>query len=186
MSFETLHLFAQLRYLNLEPSYIKRYYRYQNIITLQYDQRFIPERQLFLGADLAAAHFIVHRGGSVKFLGDETWHRRNDRGEYILPGKRVSNLFVEAIDASNTFLMFEGFSNLHGLRKLRYLRIADCPFISDWCMSKMSQFSNSLEYLDLSGCSKLTASGISGLSCLKYVFVFVAKTRIIIKMREKT
>ena len=30
----------------------------------------IPERLLFLGPDLAAAHFLVHRGAAVKFLGE--------------------------------------------------------------------------------------------------------------------
>lgn len=29
-------------------------------------QQFIPERHHILGSDLAAAHFVVHRGGSVK------------------------------------------------------------------------------------------------------------------------
>lgn len=30
-------------------------------------QQFVPERHRILGNDLAAAHFLVHRGGSVKY-----------------------------------------------------------------------------------------------------------------------
>lgn len=30
-------------------------------------QQFVPERHKILGNDLAAAHFLVHRGGSVKY-----------------------------------------------------------------------------------------------------------------------
>lgn len=31
-------------------------------------QQFVPERHQILGNDLAAAHFLVHRGGSVKYV----------------------------------------------------------------------------------------------------------------------
>lgn len=86
-----------------------------------------------LGPDLAAAHFIVHRNGAVKFLGDERWYQK-DRGwftdDYKLPAKRdgmrkicsyflimfiasfFPDLFIEAIDASKMALVWEGFDNL--------------------------------------------------------------------------
>lgn len=31
-------------------------------------QQYIPQRHIILGPDLAAAHFLVHRGGSVKYI----------------------------------------------------------------------------------------------------------------------
>lgn len=40
----------------------------------------IPERLLYLGPDLAAAHFLVHRGASVKFVGDDAWYKRDGKG----------------------------------------------------------------------------------------------------------
>lgn len=70
--------------------------------------RFIPERLLFLGPDLAAAHFLVHRGAAVKFVGDDVWIKKDESGQYTLPGRSIPGLFVEAIDASDTELMFEG------------------------------------------------------------------------------
>lgn len=45
--------------------------------------RFIPERLLFLGPDLAAAHFLVHRGASVKFLGDDAWYKKDKRVSFV-------------------------------------------------------------------------------------------------------
>lgn len=39
--------------------------------------RVIPERLLFLGPDLAAAHFLVHRGAAVKFVGDDNWYKKD-------------------------------------------------------------------------------------------------------------
>uniref|UniRef100_A0A914RJM7 Mitochondrial ATP synthase regulatory component factor B n=1 Tax=Parascaris equorum TaxID=6256 RepID=A0A914RJM7_PAREQ len=87
--------------------------------------RFIPERLLFLGPDLAAAHFLVHR-------------------------RRVPDLFIEAIDASDTELMFEGFDNLCELEHLRMLRLAGCRYADDWMMGRIgTMFSQSLEMLDL-------------------------------------
>ena len=109
--------------------------------------RYIAERHLFLGPDLAAAHFLVHRGAAIKFVGDDTWYRRDEKGNYELPGTKVpgeprscrhvvdaffAGLYLEAIDASGTELVFEGFDNMIELKSLRLLRLADCPYIDDW------------------------------------------------------
>lgn len=78
------------------------------VFTTVYAYRFIPERLLFLGPDLAAAHFLVHRDAAVKFVGENVWIKKDKKGRYDLPGRRVPDLFIEAIDASDTELMFEG------------------------------------------------------------------------------
>ena len=36
-------------------------------------RRYIEERHKTLGPDLATAHFVVARGGSVKFVDNENW-----------------------------------------------------------------------------------------------------------------
>jgi hypothetical protein len=41
-------------------------------------------------------------------------------------------MHIEAIDASGTQLMWEGFDNMIELSHLRLLRLADCPHIDDW------------------------------------------------------
>lgn len=49
------------------------------LFSYKISSRMIPERLLFLGADLAAAHFLVHRGAAIKFVGDETWYRKDKK-----------------------------------------------------------------------------------------------------------
>ena len=66
-----------------------------------------------LGPELAAAHFVVARGGAVKFEGREHWFVKDANNNYSLPRRNVGNLFVEAIDASNirdiTYVAFDIF-----------------------------------------------------------------------------
>jgi hypothetical protein len=109
MPMELMTDHTQLRYMDHSFDNKKRVKRYEEFQVLQYDQRFVAERFLFLGADLAAAHFLVRREASVKFVGDETWYTR--RGAKELPKRKVEGLYLEAIDASGTEFMFEGKRN---------------------------------------------------------------------------
>ncbi|KAK6024854.1 glycosyltransferase, group 2 family protein, partial [Ostertagia ostertagi] len=164
---ELLTYQTQMRYVDHSFDNIRRYKRYRHFQHLQYDQRMIPERLLFLGPDLAAAHFLVHRGASVKFIGDDAWYAKDKSGNYSLPGTKVPGLYLEAIDASGTELMFEGFENLQNLSHLRMLRLADCPYVDDWTLSRIGGMMEGLEMLDLSGCYRVSAKGLMGLKMLK-------------------
>lgn len=98
---------TQLRYMDHSFDNKQRVKRYENFQLLQYDQRFQAERFLFLGADLAAAHFLLHRKCSFKLVGDECWYKiGTDKAE--LPYQKVEGMYLEAIDASGSELMFEG------------------------------------------------------------------------------
>ncbi|VDM65903.1 unnamed protein product [Strongylus vulgaris] len=172
---------TQMRYLDHSFDNIRRYRRYRHFQHLQ----MIPERLLFLGPDLAAAHFLVHRGASVKFLDDDAWYKKDKSGvsivanlvsmkrisilvkNYKLPGRKVPGLYIEAIDASGTELMFEGLENLQNLKHLRMLRLADCPYVDDWTLGRIGGMMENLEMLDLSGCHRISAKGLMGLKMLK-------------------
>uniref|UniRef100_A0A914LL85 ATP synthase subunit s-like protein n=2 Tax=Meloidogyne incognita TaxID=6306 RepID=A0A914LL85_MELIC len=158
----------QLRYVDHSFDNLRRCKDYRRFQYLQFDQRFMPERLLFLGPDLAAAHFIVHRNGSVKFMEDPNWYKREGRlRRYFLPGKKVDGMYVEAIDASGTELMFEGFDNLYDLEFLRLLSLKDCRYVDDWVLSRIGgMFSSSLEMLDLSNCKRISAKGLVALRSL--------------------
>ena len=41
-------------------------------------------------------------------MGDDSWYKRDGKKNYSLPGQRVPGLYLEAIDASGTELIFEG------------------------------------------------------------------------------
>lgn len=52
--------------VDLSPSAIKQWWNNRKNGTEAHMQKFIPERHATLGEDLATAHFVVHRGGSVR------------------------------------------------------------------------------------------------------------------------
>ncbi|KAL5008275.1 hypothetical protein ScPMuIL_013856 [Solemya velum] len=152
--------------IDLTPTSLKRFWNKKRQLEKQDDQKFRPERLKFLGPDLAAAHFIVARHGAVKFLGREKWFRRDKSGAYYIPNRRVDGLQVEAIDASGTELMYVGLDNLVDLECLRYLSVSNCQLIDDWCLSRLHMFSETLEFLDVSGCPQVTERG---LACLHHL-----------------
>lgn len=74
--------------------------------------RYDEERTKTLGRDIAAAHFVVKHGGAVKFVGRDRWHRKTEERTSYLPQRFVEGLTLEAIDASNTSLMYSSFDSL--------------------------------------------------------------------------
>jgi hypothetical protein len=128
--------------------------------------RYFPARQQFLGPDLAAAHFIVFRGGSVRFEGGTKWIKDYDDEQNGLPNKRVKGLHLEAIDASGMNLYHVALSNMTYLSNLKWLSLADNPNVDDWFLDSVTGEYETLEYLDISGCKKVTDRGIAILSRL--------------------
>ncbi|PIO60012.1 hypothetical protein TELCIR_18509, partial [Teladorsagia circumcincta] len=61
----------------------------------------------------------------------------------------------------------KGFENLQNLSHLRMLRLADCPYVDDWTLSRIGGMMEGLEMLDLSGCHRVSAKGLMGLKMLK-------------------
>lgn len=129
----------------------------------RYLQQFIPERQQILGNDLAAAHFLVHRGGRVRFCGQQEWIMADKEGNFNLPNKFVSGMFVEAIDCEGINLYYEGLENVRRLKKLRFLSFKRITSFDDWCLDRVSgsEF-ESLEMLDLSG-TQISERGLQAL-----------------------
>lgn len=52
--------------IDLSPSAILEWWQKRRTTIEAHMQKFIPERHATLGDDIATAHFIVHRGGSVR------------------------------------------------------------------------------------------------------------------------
>ncbi|XP_066969577.1 distal membrane-arm assembly complex protein 2 isoform X2 [Macrobrachium rosenbergii] len=129
---------------------------------------YIEERVNALGCELAAAHFIVHRGGKVLQKGSNEWIEKDDDEEYCLPRHFTPDFFVECIDASGTQLRYEGLECMGNLEYLKWLNLANCTFIDDWCVDRVcGQFANSLEYLNLSNCTRISERGFAALARLK-------------------
>ncbi|GAB6024461.1 hypothetical protein CHUAL_009620 [Chamberlinius hualienensis] len=138
------------------------------------DQRFIQQRLDILGPDLAAAHFIVHRGGAVKFKDTSMWIRKNDAGTYVLPRKYIPRLFIEAVDLFGVPIIHTGLRNLEDLSHCRWMNFRGCQNVDDFFMDWLGNYKDKLEYLDISNCPLLTERGVSSLariSCLKHLNV---------------
>uniref|UniRef100_A0A131XX70 ATP synthase subunit s-like protein n=1 Tax=Ixodes ricinus TaxID=34613 RepID=A0A131XX70_IXORI len=131
------------------------------------NQKFYAERHGILGPDLAAASFLVFRGAAVKFHGKDDWYRKAEDGSTGLPQSYEEGWRVEAVDASEVELLYEGLDNLTNLGGLKALRLCGCPFVDDWFLDRLSQFKDSLEQLDLSGCPQITHRGLSALYRLR-------------------
>ncbi|KAK9511471.1 hypothetical protein O3M35_000119 [Rhynocoris fuscipes] len=129
-----------------------------------FDQRFIKERHDILGDDIAAAHFIVYRNGRVRFKDNEKWIEKPPDEEdcFELPNKFVRNMYLEAIDASNTRIRHEGLVNLRNLKQLKWLSFMNCETADDWFVDRLSgEVQDTLEHLNLSNCTNLTKNSLS-------------------------
>ncbi|XP_042874871.1 distal membrane-arm assembly complex protein 2-like [Penaeus japonicus] len=153
--------------IDLRPKTMQKWLKKARQKREENDQTFRKDRVAALGFDLAAAHFMVHRGGKVRFKGSQEWTQQDENEEYDLPGHYNANLVIEAIDASKTNLLYEGIECLNNLNKLTWLSVANCPHIDDWCIDRIcGQYSSSLQHLDISHCTKITHRGIAALARL--------------------
>lgn len=126
-------------------------------------QQFVPERHEILGPDLATAHFILHRGGAVKFLNSQNWMRADENGEFNLPNTHNPQFKVEALRCDNMKLYYEGLENIRWLQHLKFISFRNIKTFDDWCLDRISGSQcNKLEILDISN----TSCTSRGLSCL--------------------
>ncbi|PSN48258.1 hypothetical protein C0J52_03054 [Blattella germanica] len=149
--------------IDLRPSVLRNWWAGIKREAAIMDMRYIPDRHEILGSDLAAAHFLVHRGAFVKFKGSPIWVKRVE-DEYDLPTKYNPDYKLEAIDLSDMKLFYEGFRNMTNLKQLKWLSLKNSVEIDDWCLDRISgEYQNSLEYLDLSNCPQITYRGLGAL-----------------------
>ncbi|KAH9514533.1 hypothetical protein Btru_025589 [Bulinus truncatus] len=133
---------------------------------LREDQRYRRERVEALGYELAAAHFIVHRYGAVKFVGHDAWFLKKESEANPLPKVFIKNVYLEGIDLSNTLMTSIATENFAHLSHLRYMRLHNCPVLDDWFLAQLYHLKDTLEFLDISNCPEITDNG---LSCLHHL-----------------
>jgi hypothetical protein len=150
--------------INLSPAAIKKWFAEKKEHKEIMMQSYLPERHQTLGNELAAAHFIVHRGGAVKFHNYDKWIKANKNKEYRLPKLYQEDKILQAIDCSDMQLYYEGLSNLKELKQVEWLSFNGVEHFDDWCLDRISnQFSHSLIYLDIRNCPKYTERGLGAL-----------------------
>lgn len=144
-------------------SNIPKWLTNEKVQAIKADQKFVPERHETLGADLAAAHFIIHRSGRIKFKGDTHWRELDEKGKHNLPNTYNPSYLLEAIDVNGFDMHYEGLSNFCSLMRLKWLSLKNCKNVDDWGLDKISAEMPELEYLDISGCEKITERGLESL-----------------------
>ncbi|KAG4065231.1 hypothetical protein HA402_012673 [Bradysia odoriphaga] len=127
-------------------------------------QQFIPERHEILGNDLAAAHFICFRRGSVKFTNSDKWFTGDPKElDFQFPNVYDKTYQLEEIRCDDMELYYEGLENIRRLKSLKRLSFRNVKTFDDWCLDRVSGSDFPvLEVLDLSG-TAITERGLCAL-----------------------
>ncbi|XP_030073153.1 distal membrane-arm assembly complex protein 2 [Microcaecilia unicolor] len=119
------------------------------------------------GRSAAVTYFVLSQKGGVRFQGQETWFRSNKRGKINWDFLNFKDVPVEEVDVSGSPLNYIGLDNLVTLKELKMLNLSGCPYLDDWCLSRLHVFKDSLEELSLAGCPQVTERGLATLHHLE-------------------
>ncbi|XP_074075256.1 distal membrane-arm assembly complex protein 2 isoform X2 [Macrotis lagotis] len=117
------------------------------------------------GPNVAAAHFVLTQGGAIRFQ-DQEWILPQDKNRFFRNCLQFQNLPLEEVDASGCVINYYGLENLVHLPRLRSLKLCGCPYVDDWCLSRLHSLSSCLQELSLAGCPRVTERG---LACLHHL-----------------
>ncbi|KAG1934461.1 ATP synthase subunit s, mitochondrial [Pimephales promelas] len=124
------------------------------------------ERIKAVGPDRAAAEWLLRCGAKVRFRGFDRWqHDYNG-----LPTGPLGRYRIEAIDATESCIMYRGFDHLEGLEHLEEIRLNKCIYIEDACLERLSQIKtlqDSVKNMTVVSCGNVTDIGIIALHQLR-------------------
>ncbi|XP_036430499.1 ATP synthase subunit s, mitochondrial [Colossoma macropomum] len=131
------------------------------------------ERIKAVGPDRAAAEWLLRCGAKVRFCGFDRWqHDYNG-----LPTGPLGRYQIQAIDATESCIMYRGFDYLNGLEHVEEIKLNKCIYIEDACLERLSQTENlqaSLRTMSVISCGNVTDKGIIAfhhLRNLEYLFL---------------
>ncbi|XP_056250003.1 ATP synthase subunit s, mitochondrial isoform X1 [Seriola aureovittata] len=131
------------------------------------------ERIKAVGPDRAAAEWLLRCGAKVRFQGFDRWHHDYNG----LPTGPLGRYKIQAIDATESCIMYRGFDHLDGLTHLEEIKFNKCIYIEDTCLEKLSSIENlqeSLYMLEVVSCGNVTDKGVIALHRLRnleYLFL---------------
>ncbi|XP_007995100.1 distal membrane-arm assembly complex protein 2 isoform X3 [Chlorocebus sabaeus] len=97
---------------------------------------------------------------------DKEWIRPDKYGHFSPEFWNFREVPVEAVDASDCEINYEGLDNLLLLKELQSLSLQRCPHVDDWCLSRLYPLADSLQELSLAGCPRVSERG---LACLHHL-----------------
>ncbi|XP_070835726.1 ATP synthase subunit s, mitochondrial [Chaetodon trifascialis] len=131
------------------------------------------ERIKAVGPDRAAAEWLLRCGAKVRFQGFERWHHDYNG----LPTGPLGRYKIQAIDATESCIMYRGFDHLDGLKYLEEIKFNKCIYIEDTCLERLSSTENlqeSLYMMEVVSCGNVTDKGVIALHRLRnleYLFL---------------
>lgn len=124
------------------------------------------ERIKAVGPDRAASEWLLRCGAKVRFQGFDRWqHDYNG-----LPTGPIGRYKIQAIDATESCIMYRGFDHLDGLEHVEEMKLCRCIYIEDACLerlSKVEKLQESLLRMELVSCGNVTDRGLLALHHLR-------------------
>ncbi|XP_019406484.1 PREDICTED: ATP synthase subunit s, mitochondrial [Crocodylus porosus] len=143
------------------------------------------ERIQAVGPDRAASEWLLRCGALVRFQGYEKWQRDYNG----LPTGPLGKYKIQAIDATESCIMYRGFDYLDGLEHVEEIKLCKCMYIQDECLQRLSQTMNlqkSLLRLEIISCGNVTDKGIIALQKLRNLEYLFLSDLPAIRERETT
>ncbi|KAM8914157.1 ATP synthase subunit s, mitochondrial isoform 3-T3 [Spinachia spinachia] len=124
------------------------------------------ERIKAVGPDRAAAEWLLRCGAKVRFQGFDRWqHDYNG-----LPTGVLGKYKIQAIDATESCIMYRGFDHLDGLEHVEEIKFNKSIYVEDTCLERLSSIGNlqeSLNTMEVVSCGNVTDKGLVALHRLK-------------------
>ncbi|XP_076013681.1 ATP synthase subunit s, mitochondrial [Genypterus blacodes] len=124
------------------------------------------ERIRAVGPDRAAAEWLLRCGAKAKFQGFDRWHHDYN----ALPTGTLGRYKIQAIDATESCIMYKGFDYLDELKHLEEIKFNKCIYIEDACLERLSSIENlqqTLSMMEVVTCGNVSDKGIIALHRLR-------------------
>ncbi|KAJ6654032.1 hypothetical protein lerEdw1_007541 [Lerista edwardsae] len=131
------------------------------------------ERIEAVGPDRAASEWLLRCGALVRYRGYDNWQQDYNG----LPTGPLGKYKIQAINATDSCIMYKGFDYLDGLEHVEEIKLCKCVYIYDECLQRLSETPNlqqSLLRLWIISCGNVTDRGIIALHKLRnleYLFL---------------
>ncbi|XP_054153720.1 ATP synthase subunit s, mitochondrial-like [Oppia nitens] len=129
-----------------------------------------PQRIEAVGADRAAAEWLIKNGAAVKWTNGNNWVK-----DYNILATEDMQRKIKEIDATDSAISHIGFSHLNGLQELDKFIIANNGYIEDSAIEMLGICKQGLRHLEIISCIGVTDKGILSLTQLenlKYLKLF--------------